>query len=318
MSARVHSAGPGDTAGMPLATASVAETGTRCPVCGGDAGREYEVVRAGRVAVCRACGSWFRNPRPRLEDLVKIYDRNYYNSWGLADDQSIARRTKEATFAPLLREIGAMTHGAGSGPPRILDVGAATGLLLELAQARGWETYGLELNPYSAQVLRDRFGSSHVYEGELTHCDFPPGSFDCLTMTDLIEHVVDVLGTLQAAVRLLRPGGVLAVTTPRIDSWSRRLMGRKWLHFKEEHIQYFTRAGIVGALAQARFTGIRVQAMRKRLTFDYLHIQLRTFPHWLLTPAVTGVRALLPARWRARPLSYRCGEMLVLARCRST
>jgi SAM-dependent methyltransferase len=292
----------------------VATSDVRCPVCGARAWRQREVVRAGRVGVCSGCGSWFRIPRPRFEDLVKIYDARYYDSWGLKQDQSIARRTKEATFEPLLCALEAALLPLGGAAPRILDVGAATGLLLELAEVRGWETYAVELNPYSAQVLRERFGLARVYEGELTSCDFPPSSFDYLTMTDLIEHVLDIPGTLQAAARLLRPGGLLALTTPQIDSWSRRLMGRVWLHFKEEHVQYFSRAGLGGALEQVGFREIRVQPARKRLTLDYLYVQLRTYPHWLLTPLAAATHTVLPSSCRARPLSHRCGEMLVLAR----
>lgn len=284
-----------------------------CPVCAGAAGRQREVVRAGTVAECAACGSWFRIPRPTWDELVGIYDQHYYDSWGHDDDEEIARVTKRATFAPLLDEIARLLSGT-DGPVRILDVGAATGALLGLARERGWEPHALELNPYAAGVLRERFGDDRVFVGELPACPFPPGSFDVLTMTDLIEHVLDVPGTLAAALRLLRPGGVLCVTTPRIDTLSRALLGRTWLHFKAEHIQYFSRRGLEGALRAAGFTPLRVAGHPKRLVFDYLHRQLRTYPHWLLTPMVAAVGWCLPRRLRRRPVPLQCGEMIALAR----
>lgn len=283
-----------------------------CPVCGGASSRQRSVLRAGRVDVCGTCGSWYRVPRPTIDELLKIYDQDYYKAWGLDQDADIALRTKQATFAPLLKLV-APHFGPRVERPRVLDVGAATGILLDMAAAIGWDCFGLELNPFSAGVLRERFGADHVFQGELTACTFPPGTFDAIMMTDLIEHVLDVPGTLKAAGGLLRPGGVLCITTPRIDSWSRGAMGSKWLHFKEEHIQYFSADGMSRALSAAGFTEVSIKSATKRLTQDYLYIQLKTYPHWLLTPIVRVARALTISPLRKLPLNYRCGEMLVLA-----
>lgn len=285
-----------------------------CPVCRGRPARRLRVVRAADVAVCAECGSWYRVPRPTAADLTRIYDREYYNAWGLDEDEQIARTTKHATFAPIVASLERAVPAAHGRPRRILDVGAGTGLLLDLAARRGWEAYAVELNPYGAEVLRRRLGRERVFEGELVDAPFATETFEAVTMTDLIEHVLDVPGTLRAVARLLRPGGVVCITTPRIDSLSRLLLGRQWLHFKEEHIQYFSRAGIQAALREAGFAGIQTAGHPKHLTFDYLHRQLRTYPHPVFSPLAAGLRRLLPAGWRRTPVAYRCGEMLVLAR----
>lgn len=285
-----------------------------CPICGGPAVRQRVVVRAGAVASCGVCGSWYRVPRPTLDELRSIYDRSYYDAWGLHRDAAITEATKRATFGPLLdRLTRLMPDGRGEGR-RILDVGAATGSLLQLAVERGWSPFAVELNPHAAQILRQRFGEHAVWEGELTDCTFPPRSFDAITMTDLLEHVLDVGGTLRAAAALLRPGGVLCLTTPCVDSLSRRLMGRNWLHFKLEHVQYFSRSGIRSAVVVNGFEDPVIRGASKHLTFDYLRCQLETYPHWLLTPTTRALAAILPAGLRSRPVPVRCGEILVLAR----
>ena len=60
-----------------------------CPVCGGQVARTRVVVRAGKVGVCDACGSWLRLPRPTPAELAKIYDREYYDAWGLGRDTPV-------------------------------------------------------------------------------------------------------------------------------------------------------------------------------------------------------------------------------------
>ena len=293
------------------AQVDVSKTDEPCPVCEGPPGAVRCVVRAGKVACCSDCGSWYRVPRPTEAQLAELYNKGYYDAWGIEQDDEIARITKRATFRPLLQRAEKLI----TAPPkaRILDVGAATGLLLEMAEELGYLPHAVEPNPYAAKVLRERFGEQRVFEGELTDCEFPSESFDVVTMTDVIEHVLDVRGTLQAAQKLLRPGGALVITTPRIDSLSRLAMRGGWLHFKVEHIQYFSRRAILQVLREAGFTDIRVWGHPKRLTFDYLHLQLRTYPHWVLTPLIRVLRCLTPRPLRRKPIPLQCGEMLVLA-----
>lgn len=284
-----------------------------CPVCGGRPAFVRHVQRALDVAACGRCGSWYRVPRPTAEDLARIYGQDYYNAWDLDRDERTAAITKQATFEPLFPRMEAALQ-TGSASPKILDVGAATGLLLDVASARHWQPYAVELNPYSAGILRKKYSDSNVFEGDITQCPFPAESFDVITMTDLIEHVLDVAGALQKAAALLKKGGILLLTTPRIDSLSRRLMGARWLHFKLEHIQYFSRQALTDALAKTGLTVVQSSGLPKRLTLDYLWRQLRVYPHWLLTPLARAAHFLAPCPLRHLPLSYQCGEMIVVAR----
>jgi len=285
-----------------------------CPVCGNIPIHIRRVVRANEIAVCGNCGSWYRVPRPGPETLNKIYDKKYYNSWGLNEDEKITQLSKRATFTPLLRRIKKILDPEGAINLRILDVGAATGMLLETANEFNFIPYATEVNDYSVTVLRQLYGSDHVFAGELTDCPFADGYFHVVTMTDVIEHVTEPGKTFQTAARLLGKDGVLCITTPRIDSLSRRVMGGGWLHFKEEHIQYFSRKAMAKALRLAGFSIIKISPHYKFLTLDYIYRQLLTYPHRLLTPVIRALHRILPAKWRNRPLRYCCGEMLVIAR----
>lgn len=285
-----------------------------CPVCGGKASKTKCVVRAGKVAICEDCDSWYRVPRPSLSELKNIYTKEYYDPWGMSDNEESVKSTKYSTFSPILDHLEKLYSGKTCGKVKILDVGAATGLLLETAVKRGWDPYALELNPYSAGVLRKKFGADHVFEGELV--DYPGGGelFDIITMTDVIEHVVDIDATLKAVGGLLKDGGLLCLTTPRIDSLSRALLGKQWLHFKEEHIQYFSGQAIADLLSNSGFTQIQISAHNKYLTMTYVHQQLQAFRHVLITPIVSLIHSMLPKSLRVYPIKFRCGEMLVISR----
>ncbi len=285
-----------------------------CPICHApQAGPVRQVIRAGQVSVCPRCGGWYRIPRPTFEELQAIYDQSYYDSWGMATDQTIATDTKRAIFRPLLHQIAALIQGKQPAEIALLDVGGATGTLGLEAQALGWHVSATEINPYSADILRGHFGTERVFEGELPDCTFPASCFDVITMTDVIEHVLDIDAYLTSARKLLYPDGILVLTTPRIDSPTRILMRKNWLHFKAEHIQYFSARAMRLALNRAGFKRIAIKPNIKRLSMSYLAEQLQIYPHGLLTPVITKLRKILPDTWSKHPLPYLCGEMLVIA-----
>ncbi len=288
------------------------ESISSCPVCGGQVATKRNVVRAGNVAICTSCGTWYRVPKPSEQELRSIYDKSYYDAWGIDQDENIAKLSKRATFLPLFKRIKAKLPEGGKVPV-ILDVGAATGLLLDIAKEKNWDCYAIEINPYALKILRDKFGDAKVCDKDIAECIFPEHTFDIITMTDLIEHSFDITGTLKKAARLLKPAGMLCITTPAIDSFSRYLMGTQWLHFKEEHIQYFTRKALKKSLFAAGFNNIKIYCWSKTLTIDYINRQLHAYPHRILTPLIKGLRWFLPTAIRTLPMRFRCGEIWAIA-----
>jgi SAM-dependent methyltransferase len=71
-----------------------------------------------------------------------------------------------------------------------------------------------------------------VVSALLNDAPFPDESFDAITMWDVLEHVHQPLVVIDAAARLLRPGGVLVVNHPNTASIDRRLFGRFWMGYE--------------------------------------------------------------------------------------
>jgi 2-polyprenyl-3-methyl-5-hydroxy-6-metoxy-1,4-benzoquinol methylase len=106
---------------------------------------------------------------------------------------------------------------------RLLDVGCSIGTLMGVAREMDWEVEGLEPNPKAANLAREQglpiregfFAAEQV--GEL------PGRYQCVVMSDVIEHVSDPVEALRLAKGLLEPGGFLLVSTPNLESfWCRK------------------------------------------------------------------------------------------------
>lgn len=99
---------------------------------------------------------------------------------------------------------------------------------------------------------------------------FKSESFDVVTMFDVIEHAVLPLELLSEVARILKPGGILAISTVNTKSMSCKILGVKWPHFKQEHLCYFSPSSIRYILHTAGFSTLEITKARKYLTLQYI------------------------------------------------
>ena len=114
----------------------------------------------------------------------------------------------------------------------------------------------------------------------------------------MIEHTRDPMRVFDHVWRALKPGGVIFVATPSLDSWSARLMRERWMEFKAEHLFYFDSATLESALVRAGFEQVRIERGRKTLSPDYVIQHFERFPVPVLSP-------LRPRNWRAAARALR-------------
>jgi len=115
---------------------------------------------------------------------------------------------------------------------RLLDVGSFPGHLSALAQARGWEVAGLNnaiegAGPWADFLERcgERKITIHRCEVEWEPFPLQTASVDAVLFSELFEHLhLNPFHALKEIFRVLRPGGLLLLTTPnlrRVETFSR-------------------------------------------------------------------------------------------------
>ena len=111
---------------------------------------------------------------------------------------------------------------------------------------------GIDLNPSAVEFGRGRGLDLRV--ASLRDAALAPGTFDAVSLFDVLEHLFDPTATLRDAGRLLRPGGIVFLYVPNYDSASRLLMGRD-AHFiwPTHHLNYYTPATIQDLLKREGF-----------------------------------------------------------------
>lgn len=222
---------------------------TSCDLCGKVdyvifyAGAEWKqpVPNGIMLVLCQRCGLIYLNPRPSQDAIGAFYGEDYppYRP-AIEDERFIVMRWMRRRKLVQRRKMVEYYSRRKSG--RILDVGCATGLFLhEMAQA-GWQVAGVDPSLSAATYARTRF-NLNVFQGTLEEAPYSPESFDVVTFWDVLEHTFSPTAELSRAVRLLKPGGLVAVSIPNWDSLERRLFGAHWIGFDPpRHLYVFTRS----------------------------------------------------------------------------
>jgi SAM-dependent methyltransferase len=134
------------------------------------------------------------------------------------------------------RVRGALEGGLGHEPRRLLDVGCAGGAHFDV-YGEGVERFGVEPAASAERILRER---GVTWLGPSTG-DAPAGGFDAVASLDVLEHVERPRPFLAELDRCLAPGGVLALVTGDIDSFSARWGGHRWLYYAlPEHCSFYS------------------------------------------------------------------------------
>ena len=181
-----------------------------CGLCAGDRSAVLYRLAGGTIRRCGSCGVVFRENRVSGSDAVALYDDDSYLDAPYFEALKVGhRRDVEPwlVYGRALDRLERLLRGR-----RLLDVGCSYGAFLDAARERGWEVSGVELSVKGSEYAR-RHRALEVFTGTLEHAGFPAGSFDAVSLWDVIEHLDRPLDLLREARRILRPGGVLLVFT---------------------------------------------------------------------------------------------------------
>ncbi len=277
-----QAAGRPDDVGMPHQSPMQTTPVLNCPSCGSPGSVLYEhlvdraLIVAGqwnsRQCTNSACGNYWLDPMPIEEDIHKAY-ATYYTHTNYNSNQSRAIRREglalgiihgieklwlKALFLAAERDALETMFLAGLPAGRVLEIGCGSGSLLRRLHDLGWETEGQDVDPNAASVGSDDI---IVHLGELNALALPSESYDAVVMNHVIEHVHHPVALLRECHRLAKPGGVLVIATPNVNSYGHKLFRDAWAGLQPpRHLQIFsvksliTTANAAGWLSQEGFT----------------------------------------------------------------
>ena len=150
---------------------------------------------------------------------------------------------------------------------RVLDVGCGAGRHAFEAYRRGADVVAFDMDEAELRPVTGMCGAmraegqapaaaaSAAVSGDATAMPFTDGSFDRVIAAEVFEHILDDQRAINEVARVLKPGGITAVTVPawlpeRI-CWG---LSREYHEVPGGHVRIYTRVELEAKLRRAGFT----------------------------------------------------------------
>lgn len=232
-----------------------------CPACTSSGGTPSFVKHGMQYCECDRCGSLYMSPRPTRAMIDRYYRESESSKfWAERFFPETAEARRSMIFKPRARTLAELMARVGIPTPRVVaDIGAGYGIFLEeLASLNAFDdVVAIEPSVELARRCRDR--AFRVLQQPIE--DLTPDDLrvSVLTSFEVIEHLFAPVEFLEAARRLLLPGGVLMFTTLTASGWDiRTLWDRSKSVSPPHHINLMTTEGLTTLVTRAGFDVIEV------------------------------------------------------------
>jgi SAM-dependent methyltransferase len=237
-----------------------------CPICGSDGvsshrsltDRVHAVPGQWDISRCssQSCDCVWLDPRPAddtLLDFYKTYDTHAnprtvqrIPDWYPGPLSRIERKRRKVHRLP--KDI--------QRPSNLFEIGCGNGVNLLAMLNIGCAVAGFDFDPAARAAAR--MSGLTVFDS-LAQAISKNKTFEVVLLAHVIEHVSDLVETLEAAKHLLAAGGKLCVYTPNIESFSAKLFKSKWRGIEApRHLQLLGPEAMQKLLASNGFENINI------------------------------------------------------------
>jgi len=194
------------------------------------------VAQINQIVKCNHCGLMYANPRAIEvdQDKFKKYDPN----WTLQHSEQ--RFDKESLQIRDYRKTREFLKKFFPNRGKLIELGSGFGYLLNFFKQDGWDVMGVEPLRGCCQFAESEFEIKTIPK-TIEEAALDENSVDVVLMMHVIEHVPDPYGTFKEVYRILKPGGYFILETPRYDTLTFKLLGKRERSIScDGHIYFFT------------------------------------------------------------------------------
>lgn len=211
----------------------------KCPLCNKPVSIKY-AMHPGYILpdtydimYCKWCDTAYSSP---LEVNEKLYDLIYNQGASIPGYQRYLRYAHE-----VLSEEDPLAYLSGkedvywavnnflcnqnlNDKDKILEVGCGLGYLTYAIAKKGYDITGLDISNDAIQNAIKKYGNNYLAEDLFEHSEKNKERYNVIIMTEVIEHVPNIMGFMKALDRLLSPGGTIILTTPNKSSFNKNML----------------------------------------------------------------------------------------------
>lgn len=247
---------------------------TQCPICNHDEFNDSLVCKDYTVShddfhlsKCKSCGFLFTNPRPEPHQLGIYYKSEDYISHSNTSKGLVNKIYLLVRNYTLSKKFNLVNKFAQ--PKKLLDIGCATGMFLNVSKNRGVEVVGVEPDQQAREFAKTTFAIDVFDENSLSQ--FEDNTFDAITMWHVLEHVPNLNQRIEEIKRLVKPGAFIFIAVPNSASYDAELYQEHWAAYDvPRHLYHFTNATIQKLISKHQLKLIKKVPM----VFDSFYVSM--------------------------------------------
>jgi SAM-dependent methyltransferase len=235
-----------------------------CPVCGSEESDPVTVrFDGGPIVRCKDCSHVFLNPSLTPEMLDDIYGRYFATldeSFMLGLIETWWQDAK-GPYQFVLRWV--REHGGFAGKS-VCDVGCGPGRFLKQCRDEGASATGIDLSPAAVRLAKQHFDLDVLPLGideAIRGGTLAPGSFDMVFSFEVIEHVQQPGKFVSDLLQLVRPGGLVVLSTPNFHLFNLAGRAAQVVRNFQEHLHFFEPATLEGLVRRCGGEPIEVKTL---------------------------------------------------------
>ena len=169
--------------------------------------------------------------------------------------QDVYGRRRERTNHMRFRYAQQLLPSAKAGM-QALEVGGGMAEFSSVLIERNWQVCFTDINPHNVENAGNLGLEAYQMDFNLGLPVLDDGRFDLIVMLEVIEHIVNAEYLLSEIKRVLKPHGVLILSTPNFAWWRNRLriLLGGLSHDEGYHYRFFTKHSLTRQLKEADLT----------------------------------------------------------------
>lgn len=249
-----------------------------CNLCGSEDNKlifNNARLEAHNILQCKNCGLVFLEIGKTQEEIERFYREEYRKVSTLPIQTAEQHYNDPVTKKDVESQLNFILTKTEIEGRNILEVGSASGGLLERLRDMGAKVSGIELNDDYREFCKDKW--LNIYSRPIEYLEKRMKRFDLIISFHVVEHFVNPMESIRAIYSCLKPNirnsGLFIGEVPNHDEWGLSVLDSeiiKQLHYNPYHYYYFTQITLAKYLRENGFHWMQFETIERYNSLEQL------------------------------------------------